>query len=156
MRTLKLRTLLFAMLLTAACMAQESNVIFNDNKAHKPVTLDHGQLFALNGDNNVLTVNGDCASILVRGQHNKVTFNGAIGSVLVPGRYNELDFAGPVTDVEIGGITNIVTLHHDAAGKAVHLQVTGDGNLVRWTRGGHHDPPDWHDLGNSNKLLAIP
>ena len=156
MRTVKLRTFFFALVLTASCLAQDSNVILNDNRAHRQIPLSHAQLFAVNGDGNTLTVSGDCPSVLLRGQRNHIVFAGAIGTVTISGKNNELEFSGPVQDLEITGNSNQVLTRQGPAGKALHLQVTGEGNLVRWAHGGHKDAPDWHDLGETNKLVAVP
>ena len=155
MRTLKAKAVFFVILLAAVCMAQDSSVILNDSRVTKQVTLNHATLFAVNGDRNVLTVNGDCDAFMLRGRQNKVIFNGAVGSVVIPGKFNIVEFNGPVQDIKVGGIANELTSRKEAD-KALHVEVTGDGNLLHWYHSGHKDPPDWHDLGDKNKLLPMP
>ncbi|MHB2018978.1 MAG: DUF3060 domain-containing protein [Candidatus Xenobia bacterium] len=156
MRTVKVRSLLFVLLLTAACLAQDTSIIVNDNKVHRQIPLTHASLLAVNGNGNTLTVSGDCPSVLLRGDRNHVVFAGAIDSVTISGTDNVLEFDGPLQDLEVTGISNQVLTKRGPSGKALHLEITGDGNLVRWARGGHKDAPDTHDLGDKNKILQVP
>ena len=154
----KVAAWLLVALMTGTALAQSGNgnVIFNDNKKHQTVTLEHAALFALNGRDEVLTVNGDCAKVFLRGRSNVVTFNGNVGEVTLAGTLNKIVFDGTLDSLEVSGNADEITTRKAPQGKALTLSVSGDGAIVRWSHAGHPTAPELRDLGTGTKLVPIP
>lgn len=146
---------LMALLIVGGIARAAQDAVVNDRRVTRTITGDCGTV-SINGEDCKVTVTGSCDTLNVRGRKDQVTIKGATDHLVVPGRRNRMTLEGGLGQCLIGGDENFVLVSGTDPGVKAHIVVTGDGNVVNWSKGPKGVAPDWEDDGRHNTLKVLP
>jgi Protein of unknown function (DUF3060) len=84
----------------------------------------------VNGNQNLVTITGNCKSVTVNGDTNKVSFKGKVGELIVNGEHNTV-IGATLGKVSTNGSSNVVTWSKSLSGSQPSTTIKGTGNTVK-------------------------